>query len=167
MVASLSGGRIPVSLLMVGEMDSMSDKVQNYPSEVTIPSDPAKARLVQEEIEQALKSNQFGEHEIFGIKLALEEALINAIKHGNQMDRTKNVRVAYRVDIERFDVMIADEGPGFNPSDVPDPTDVENLERPCGRGVMLMRHYMTEVQYSARGNSVSMSKIRNGSTVRS
>jgi len=138
----------------------MSDEVHDYPAEVIIASDPAKARLVQDEIEQALKNNQYGEHDIFGIKLALEEALINAIKHGNQMDRSKKVRVAYRVCRDRFDVRIDDEGPGFSPEDVPDPTAAENLERPCGRGVMLMRHYMTEVQYNRRGNSVSMTKLR-------
>ena len=61
--------------------------------------------------------------------------------------------------VDRFEVRITDEGPGFDPSDVPDPTDVENLERPCGRGLMLMRHYMTDVHYNARGNSVSMRKV--------
>jgi serine/threonine-protein kinase RsbW len=56
-------------------------------------------------------------------------------------------------------VRITDEGPGFDPADVPDPTAVENLERPCGRGLMLMRHYMNEVAYSERGNTVTMSKV--------
>lgn len=55
--------------------------------------------------------------------------------------------------------MISDEGPGFDPNDVPDPTDIENLERPCGRGLMLMRHYMTEVNYNSTGNSVRMKKV--------
>ena len=58
--------------------------------------------------------------------------------------------------------MIADEGAGFDPCEVPDPTAPENLERPCGRGIMLMRHYMTTVAYNQRGNVVSMSKLRNG-----
>jgi serine/threonine-protein kinase RsbW len=124
-------------------------------------SDLAEARRVQDSIEEALKANQFGEHDIFGIRLALEEALVNAVKHGNQMDRTKKVHVVYTVRAERFDISIADEGDGFDPCDVPDPTAFENLERPCGRGLMLMRHYMSDVQFSARGNAVIMSKLRN------
>jgi serine/threonine-protein kinase RsbW len=139
------------------------DVCQSYPADVAIPSDTAEARRVQDEIEHALKIHHYGERDIFGIKLALEEAVVNAIKHGNQMDRAKKVRIAYRVSTERFDVLVVDEGRGFDPSDVPDPTAVENLERACGRGLMLMRHYMTEVVYNERGNSVYMSKHRNGS----
>jgi len=131
--------------------------------EVVIPSDPAEARRVQEEIERSLKSHQFSAPDIFGIKLALEEALVNAIKHGNQLDRSKTVTVASAVRGERFEVHITDEGSGFDPGDVPDPTAVENIERPCGRGLMLMRHYMNEVTFHGRGNSVSMAKVlRNG-----
>ena len=128
--------------------------------EVVIPSDPAAARQVQDEIERLLRAHHASEKDIFGIRLALEEALVNAIKHGNQMDRRKRVRVAYRVAADRFDVQVEDEGPGFNPEDVPDPTLAENLERPCGRGVMLMRHYMTTVHFNGRGNVVSMTKLR-------
>jgi serine/threonine-protein kinase RsbW len=130
------------------------------PFELVIPSDLGEARRVQAEIEQALHSVQFHEHDIFAIKLALEEALVNAIKHGNQMDRAKLVRVAYHVAPDRFEVQITDEGPGFDPSDVPDPTAPENLERPCGRGLLLMRHYMTEVAYHDRGRAVRMAKVR-------
>jgi serine/threonine-protein kinase RsbW len=129
-------------------------------TEVVIPSDPDVARRLQEEIEQALQAVQFAERDIFCIKLALEEALVNAIKHGNQADRNKNVHVRYAVSSDRFDVHIRDEGPGFDPEDVPDPLDVENLERPCGRGLLLMRHYMTDVTFHAPGNCVSMSKVR-------
>ena len=131
--------------------------------DVLIPSDPAEARCLQEQIERLLQDRRTNEQDIFSIKLALEEALINAIKHGNQMDRTKKVRISCRINVDRFDIHIADEGKGFDPDDVPDPMAVENLERPCGRGLMLMRHYMTEVTFNSRGNSVRMSKVlRNG-----
>jgi serine/threonine-protein kinase RsbW len=132
------------------------------PVELTIASELSEARRVQSEIEQALRSGRYSDHDIFAIRLAIEEALINAIKHGNQMDRAKTVRVAYYVSQDRFDVEIVDQGPGFDPEDVPDPTSPENLERPCGRGLLLMKHYMTEVAYSDRGRSVRMFKIRNG-----
>ena len=127
-----------------------------------IPSDPAAARAVQTEIESVLQQAEFAERDIFAIKLAIEEALVNAIKHGNGMDANKKVRVNCRVCSERFEIHIADEGPGFDPDDVPDPTAPENLERPCGRGLLLMRHYMTEVDYHDRGRSVRMAKVRHG-----
>ena len=145
------------------ETDAMSDAGPQHAEDVVIHSDPAEARRVQDVIESHLRAHDYGEHDIFGIRLALEEAMVNAIKHGNNMDRRKKVQISYRVRRERFDITIADEGPGFDPSDVPDPTAVENLERPCGRGLMLMRHYMSEVVYSQSGNCVAMSKVlRNG-----
>jgi serine/threonine-protein kinase RsbW len=96
---------------------------------------------------------------VFCIKLALEEALVNAIKHGNQFDRSKKVHVSYRLLADRFEVAVSDDGPGFDPAEVPDPTAVENIERPCGRGLMLMRHYMSEVAYNSRGNGVTMCRV--------
>jgi serine/threonine-protein kinase RsbW len=128
--------------------------------ELTIPSDLAEARRVQELIEEALTASAYTEHDIFAIKLALEEALVNAIKHGNQMDSDKRVFIVYTVTAERFDIRITDEGEGFNPEDVPDPTDERYIDRPCGRGLLLMRGFMTEVQYHGRGNVVTMSKVR-------
>jgi serine/threonine-protein kinase RsbW len=135
------------------------DHGQGVAADVTIPSDPAEARRIQDEIEQLLQSRHVGEHDVFSIKLALEEALVNAIKHGNQMDRAKKVRIAYQLHPDRFDVQISDDGCGFDPGDVPDPTAFENLERPCGRGLMLMRHYMTDVAFNDKGNGVLMSKV--------
>jgi serine/threonine-protein kinase RsbW len=140
-------------------MSSTHDVGPVISADLVLPSDPAEARVVQERIEQALQARQAADRDIFSIKLALEEALVNAIKHGNQFDRSKSVRVAFAVHLDRFEVTITDEGPGFDPADVPDPTAVENLERPCGRGLMLMRHYMTEVAYNDRGNSVVMRKV--------
>jgi serine/threonine-protein kinase RsbW len=131
-------------------------------TDVTIPSDTGEARKVQDEIESLLQARQVTDKEIFSVRLALEEALVNAIKHGNQMDREKKVRICYRFLADRLEIQITDEGPGFDPGDVPDPTAVENLERPCGRGLMLMRHYMSEVNYNDRGNSVVMAKVFHG-----
>ena len=146
-------------ILMSGEKSVMHDRCPDGWQEVVIASDPAEARRVQDEIEQLLKARQFGERDIFSIKLALEEALVNAIKHGNQMDRRKKVRITYRAEPGRFAVAVRDEGPGFNPNDVPDPVAFENLERPCGRGLLLMRHYMTEVTFQPPGNAVLMTKV--------
>ena len=129
-------------------------------ADVVIISDPGEARRVQDAIEQLLETSAAHTHDVFSIKLALEEALVNAIKHGNQLDRDKKVHIAYSIHADRFEIRITDEGPGFDPGDVPDPTAIENLERPCGRGLMLMRHYMTWVRFSARGNRVTLYKQR-------
>jgi serine/threonine-protein kinase RsbW len=136
----------------------------SHSDEVVIPSDTAEGQRVQQEILAALEASQYSQHDIFGIHLALEEALVNAIKHGNRMDRSKTVRIAYHVNAEYFEVEIEDQGEGFNLDDVPDPTAEENLERPCGRGIMLMRSFMSSVEYTNAGNCVIMRKLRENST---
>ena len=127
---------------------------------ISIASDPSEVPRIQEEIEGRLRRHHFDDRDIFSIRLALEEALVNAIKHGNQLDRSKKVHIEGSIRADRFDVGIVDEGPGFNPEDVPDPRADENLERACGRGLLLIRHYMTEVVYHAPGNRLTMSKLR-------
>ncbi len=128
-------------------------------ADLVIASDPAEARAVHERVEALLLAHKVPDRDVFCIKLALEEALVNAIKHGNQFDRAKKVYISYRLFPDRFEVAVRDDGPGFDPTDVPDPTAPENLERPCGRGLMLMRHYMTEVAYNPRGNGLTMSRV--------
>jgi serine/threonine-protein kinase RsbW len=148
-----------VPITAADTMKLQRDGSQGGEGDVTIPSDPVEARRVQDEIELHLHARRINEHDVFSIKLAMEEALVNAIKHGNQMDRQKAVRIAYQLLPDRFQIQITDEGCGFDPCDVPDPTAFENLERPCGRGLMLMRHYMSEVSFNERGNCVTMCKI--------
>jgi serine/threonine-protein kinase RsbW len=132
------------------------------PVEVIIASDLAEARRVETLVVEALLAYAYCEHGIFSIKLALEEALVNAIKHGNQLDPDKRVVVSYQVTTERVDIWITDEGPGFNPDEVPDPTAIENIERPCGRGLLLMRGFMNGVHYNGKGNTVHMWKVKDG-----
>jgi serine/threonine-protein kinase RsbW len=114
----------------------------------------------QDTILDAVRERDYTDAQIFAIKLSLEEALTNAIKHGNRLDPSKTVEVAYRITSDQVWIQICDEGGGFRPDGVPDPTLDENLERPCGRGVMLMRAYMTHVSFSDTGNCVTMIKQR-------
>lgn len=116
--------------------------------------------MVQDEIIRALEARQYSDHDLFGIRLALEEAVVNAIKHGNGNDPAKSVRIAYQVDDDHVRIEIEDQGPGFNPDEIPDPTLPENLERPSGRGIMLMRSFMNVVQFNDRGNCVILEKRR-------
>jgi serine/threonine-protein kinase RsbW len=108
----------------------------------------------------ALDRLGYSEKETFAVRLALEEALVNAIKHGHGGDPTKQVRLRYHINPERFLAEVEDEGPGFDPFAVPDPLDPANLERESGRGVFLMRHHMTAVCYNAAGNCVTLCKRR-------
>jgi serine/threonine-protein kinase RsbW len=137
----------------------MREANQDGSYELIITSDPSEIPHVQDQIEGQLKLCQFADHDIFSIRLALEEAIVNAIKHGNQMDPTKKVHIEYSIKADRFEVGIADEGPGFDPDDVPDPLCEENLERPCGRGLLLIRHYMTDVTFHRPGNRMTMFKL--------
>lgn len=104
---------------------------------------------------------QFSEDDQFAIRLALDEAIINAIRHGNRCDASKTVRIDFRISTRQCRVTVTDQGCGFCPGRLPDPTLDENLERPNGRGVMLMKAYMNKVQYNTRGNGVTLVKIRN------
>lgn len=122
-------------------------------------SDFASARTVQAELLELAGRLGYSAETAFAIRLAFEEAVNNAIRHGNAMDVTKSVRIEYEVTPARAVIAIADEGKGFNPGQVPDPTCDENLEKPGGRGVMLMRAYMDKVTYNRRGNRVSMVKL--------
>jgi serine/threonine-protein kinase RsbW len=107
-----------------------------------------------------MKPLGFTDKERFGIRLALEEALVNAVKHGNRGDSSKTVHVRYQISPQQFMIEIQDEGRGFDPEAVPDPLNPENLERPGGRGVFLMRHYMSWVHYNEAGNCVTLCKVR-------
>jgi serine/threonine-protein kinase RsbW len=100
------------------------------------------------------------ERELFGVQMALEESLTNAIRHGNKLDESKLVTVDCRVSPERFWLRVEDEGEGFVPEEVPDCTDDESLHECGGRGVMLIKAYMTSVDYSPTGNCVTMEKVR-------
>lgn len=101
------------------------------------------------------------ERHMFGIRMALEEALVNHIKHGNQLDPAKVVTCT--VDMEKVSEGLSvtfdskDMGVGFSPDEVPDPTLDENMERPGGRGVLLIRHYATVIEYSEGGTRLRMS----------
>lgn len=128
--------------------------------ETIIPSDTAAGQAVQERIVRMLEELSFSSRDVFGVRLALEEALVNAIKHGNRMDNSKTVRISCRFFEEKVRIEIEDEGIGFKLEDVPDPTADENLERPCGRGIMLMRSFMSLIEYNERGNRVVLEKTR-------
>ena len=125
-----------------------------------IGSDPALSRQVLDEMLNQLEAQHWHKRDIFAIHLAAEEALVNAIHHGNGSDARKNVHFICSLNGHRIRIEISDEGTGFNPSTLPDPTNGEHLHVPCGRGVMLMRAFMSRVEFNAAGNRVVMEKVR-------
>jgi serine/threonine-protein kinase RsbW len=126
---------------------------------VTIPSEATASRDLQKSILDEVARCQYDEGSVFAIKLALEEGITNAIKHGNKFDPGKKVHVDYTVTPQRFEITIEDEGPGFDLGDVPDPTADENLEKCSGRGILLIGAYMTKVEYSNGGRRLHMVKL--------
>ena len=89
-------------------------------------------------------------------RVGLTEALSNAMLYGNSRDPSKRVLVEIAFQLGRIQARITDQGTGFDPEAVPDPTRPENLARPCGRGLFLMRKLMDEVWYNDRGNQVTL-----------
>jgi serine/threonine-protein kinase RsbW len=120
---------------------------------------PAKAEniaLAEKLIDEACQSQAVHESRYGNILIALTEAVNNAIHHGNRLDPTKQVTLGYRVDNGRLVFMVSDQGPGFDHEHLPDPTDPQNLEKPHGRGVFLMRALADEVEFSDNGATVTM-----------
>lgn len=128
--------------------------------ERVIPSKTQDGRQVLQELLEQLQQNRWDEHDIFSVHLAMEEALINAIKHGNQHDPTKRISVACALSSTKLRIEIADQGGGFDPDRLPDPTDPEHIVAPSGRGIMLIRTFMSRVEYLDRGSRVIMEKDR-------
>jgi|SRR5450432_2836702 serine/threonine-protein kinase RsbW len=123
-----------------------------------IPSDFAASRDVQIKILDDVERRGFNEQTRFAIKLALEEAMINAIKHGNRFDPRKKVYIEATVTPEEALIIVEDEGPGFERSSVPDPTLRENVEKCSGRGILLIEAYMNHVQWTRGGRRLRMVK---------
>lgn len=122
-----------------------------------IPSDFAASRDVQLHIMEDVAAAGFDEESVFAVRISLEEAIVNAIRHGNQMDASKRVRVESATAPGFVEVVVEDEGPGFDRKNVPDPTAQENLCRPNGRGILLIESYMTSVTWEAGGRRMRMS----------
>jgi serine/threonine-protein kinase RsbW len=130
------------------------------PNRVIIPSDLGAGRKVEEQIMRLVEHMGYSPKCVFGLRLALEEAMVNAHTHGNRGDQSKRITVSYDISPQRVVVRVRDEGPGFNPHLVPDPTEPERVALPSGRGIMLMRAYLDEVSFNDCGNEVQLVKER-------
>ncbi len=126
-----------------------------------VPNDLLDATcLIEQPILMEIDRLGYSDDEQFAIRLALEEAISNAYKHGNSSDPSKQISARWALSREKAVIYVQDQGKGFNPREVPDPRLTENLSRPFGRGIMLMSVYMDEVKFSTAGNQVCLIKVR-------
>jgi serine/threonine-protein kinase RsbW len=133
----------------------------NWSKDCSFPSDMNMAHdLIEEVMEQVRLLGSWNNKEEFAVNMALEEALVNAIQHGNCSDPTKQVHFSCRLNDQRVYVRIEDEGSGFDPNTIPDPTDTEHILVASGRGVLLIKSFVSRVQWNERGNVLEFEKER-------
>jgi serine/threonine-protein kinase RsbW len=121
---------------------------------------PAEVDSVLQSVVAAMTAEDYPARDLFAVRLVLEEALVNAIRHGHGGDPAREVRVRCWGSADEVVALVQDQGPGFNTGDVPDPLSPENLDRPSGRGLLLMRAYATFLAFNARGNGLIFRRRR-------
>ena len=126
--------------------------------EIAIDSTIVAAQETENGIAERLHARGVGERDLFAIRLSLHEALLNAVRHGNRLASDKQVRVAVDLNGSCCTVEVEDEGRGFCPGDVDDPRLDQYLDKPGGRGLLLIRTFMDSVHFNERGNRITMVK---------
>ncbi|MBC7899094.1 MAG: ATP-binding protein [Saprospiraceae bacterium] len=116
--------------------------------ELTLPSRIESVDQAALEADEFAKSVGLDDEFISAIDLAVRESVANAVKHGNKFDETKQVEIKFSRSAEGFEVQVRDFGAGFDPADIPDPTNPANLLKASGRGILFMRSFMDEVEWS-------------------
>lgn len=128
---------------------------------IQVPSISENIRMIESFIDNARERFQLDDDIYGNIMIAVTEAVNNAIKHGNLGNRSKNVHLTLSLQDSMIKFVIRDEGEGFNYENLPDPTAPENLEKPGGRGIFLMRHLSDEVEFKDEGRVVELSFYMN------
>lgn len=123
---------------------------------IQIPSLADNIRIIESFIDNAKERFQLNDDIYGNIMISVTESVNNAIKHGNQNERSKNVSISLFLDDSLLKFRIEDEGNGFDYHQLPDPTAPENIEKPGGRGIFLMKHLADEVTFSNNGSSVEL-----------
>lgn len=123
---------------------------------IDIKSEVGNIRKVESVIDQLSSELHIGEEAYGKILVATLEAVNNAIIHGNKTDSRKKVSVGFLYVNPNLSVVVTDEGPGFSPDNIPDPTAPENIENLHGRGVFLMNNLADAIEFNSTGNQVTM-----------
>lgn len=113
--------------------------------------------IVERMIDDICEEYGVGEDYYGNILIAMTEAVNNAISHGNRLDEEKKVKIRFSAEEEALKFVIEDEGPGFDYENLPDPTSPENIEKPNGRGVFLMKNLADEIEFDETGAVVELS----------
>lgn len=138
----------------------MMNSPSNWAVDKSIPSDLDIAHELIEQTILAMTELDWPGGDVFHVQMAMEEALVNAIEHGNKRCESKQVEINITVSTDEVTIRIKDEGAGFDHRNVADPTEEERLEQPRGRGVLLIRELMSESRYNDIGNELLMIKRR-------
>lgn len=123
---------------------------------IQIPAIPENIRMIESFIDNAKENFQMDDDIYGNIMISVTEAVNNAINHGCSGNPKLNVSLTLLVDNSAVKFRIKDEGPGFDYGEVPDPTQPQNLEKPTGRGIFLMKHLADEVTFSENGTLVEL-----------
>jgi serine/threonine-protein kinase RsbW len=123
---------------------------------IRIESEIGNLRIVENAIDEATSEIGISQDNYGKILVSAMEAVNNAIIHGNKSiaDKIVNIDILYKND--ELVIRVTDQGPGFRPDTVPDPTTPENIEELNGRGIYLMSHLADKIEYNKKGNSVTM-----------
>ena len=124
--------------------------------ELRFDSQPENIAVVEKLIDQISADHGIVAEHYGNVLIAMTEGVNNAIVHGNKLDETKSVSVLCAIDEKTLVFRITDEGPGFDYDNLPDPTAPENIEKPHGRGVFLMRHLADECAFEDEGRIVEL-----------
>ncbi|NJN28211.1 MAG: ATP-binding protein [Cyclobacteriaceae bacterium] len=124
---------------------------------IVIPSITENIRIIESFIDNAKERFNLDDDIYGNIMIAVTESVNNAITHGNKNDRTKSVSLSLSLNDNIIQFVIKDEGAGFDYQHLPDPTSPENVGKPSGRGVFLMKHLSDEVNFSHNGSKVELS----------
>jgi serine/threonine-protein kinase RsbW len=130
-------------------------------TELTLPSRIEAVNEAAAAVARMLSDLGADEQIAFGLDMAIREAVTNAVLHGNKQDESKEVHVNIKSSPEAIEISVHDEGQGFNPTEVPDPTAAENIMKTSGRGIFFMRNFVDEVEWLIRpegGTTVKMIK---------
>jgi serine/threonine-protein kinase RsbW len=128
---------------------------------IQVPSITENIRMIESFIDNAKERYQLDDDIYGNIMIAVTEAVNNAIKHGNANNKAKNVFLSLSLHKNLIQFIVKDEGSGFNYENLPDPTAPENLEKPGGRGIFLMKHLSDEVNFKENGRVVELSFYMN------
>ncbi|MCK5655911.1 MAG: ATP-binding protein [Candidatus Aureabacteria bacterium] len=123
-----------------------------------INSEYKNINFVSSKILHILKELNVDEEKKFKIRLCVEEALINAVKHGSNLRPEAKIKVDFEIDKEQFKISIEDEGNGFDYEHTPDPTFEEGINKLTGRGVFLIKNFMDKVCFNQKGSMITMIK---------